>query len=241
MKIAVCIHLYHIDMIDQIIGYLNNLEYEYDLFISLVKNYPESFLRKLRNITKNTKILIVENKGMDVGGFLQVYKTLDKSYDLILKIHTKKGLGSAQKPSRFFLKHGIEETKKRGERWFNRSMNGVLQNKTKVKTIIERFQNNKDCGMTGVKLYNNWNPNVELMNDVFNLMNLKVNYDNYFFVGGTIFWVRNSIFKKYLTDEIIDKILNISPEGYAYEPSINHAMERVFGCLVFLDNKQICN
>ena len=37
----------------------------------------------------------------------------------------------------------------------------------------------------------------------------------------------------------LDKILEKSPEGYAYEPSINHAMERVFGSLVYLENKEL--
>ena len=40
-------------------------------------------------------------------------------------------------------------------------------------------------------------------------------------------------------NEIIDKILNNSPEGYVSEPSINHAMERVFGSIVYLENQSI--
>jgi lipopolysaccharide biosynthesis protein len=41
MKIAVCVHLYHIDMLDEIRLYLNNIQREYDLYVSLTKNYPQ--------------------------------------------------------------------------------------------------------------------------------------------------------------------------------------------------------
>ena len=70
-------------------------------------------------------------------------------------------------------------------------------------------------------------------------MNLDKDITDSSFIGGTIFWVRNSILKKYLPNQIIDDILKILPMGYVSEPSPNHAMERIFGCLVNKDNKVI--
>ena len=37
----------------------------------------------------------------------------------------------------------------------------------------------------------------------------------------------------------IDKILDVLPYGYVPEPSPNHAMERIFGCFVYNDQKEI--
>ena len=54
-----------------------------------------------------------------------------------------------------------------------------------------------------------------------------------------MYCIKNDIFKKYLTPTVIDKILINSPDGYVHEPSINHAMERIFGSLVYVENKQI--
>lgn len=239
MKIAVCVHLYHIDMLDSIRSYLTNLEHEYDLYIGLTKNYPQSFLHNLKQTNKNTNIVFVENIGMDVGGFLQIYKTIRESYDLILKIHTKKGLGSPTRPSIHLSRHGLESANHRGQVWFNGLMHGVLGSKERVDRIIDNFENNPDCGMVGAKKNNNFAVNLSCMNEIFSWVNLKTNTDGHFFVGGTIFWIKNDILKKYLTDDVIDKILEISPPGYVHEPSINHAMERIFGSLVYVENKQI--
>ena len=52
MKIAVCVHLYHVDMLNEIVEYIKNIPVEYDLFISLTKNYPPSFLNNLKKINK---------------------------------------------------------------------------------------------------------------------------------------------------------------------------------------------
>jgi lipopolysaccharide biosynthesis protein len=77
------------------------------------------------------------------------------------------------------------------------------------------------------------------MQQVFSWMKVQTDLKGHQFVGGTIFWVRNDILKKYLTQSVINKILTNSPEGYVHEPSINHAMERIFGSLVSLENKKL--
>jgi rhamnosyltransferase len=239
MKIAVCIHLYHIDMIDQIKTYLLNIENEYDLFISLVKNYPQSFLNNLLSISKNVKIIQVENKGMDVGAFLNLYKHIDESYDLILKIHTKKSLGSESHYSFHRQKHGYESAQQYGQNWFNDLMSGVLGDSNKVKRIINEFETNPECGMVGNRITQNFKKNIGEMDKIFNILNVENNFNYSNFIGGTIFWVRNSIFKKYFTHKTIESIMDTLPFGYIVEPSPNHALERIFGCLVYLENKKI--
>lgn len=239
MKIAVCIHLYHIDMLPEIQSYLSNLQVKYDLFFSLVRKYPISFLNNLKRMSDNVTITIVENKGMDIGGFLNSYKLIDESYDLILKIHTKKSLGSDKSPSLHRQRHGVDSALSSGKIWFNDLMQGVLGSKEKVNLILKEFENNKNCGMIGNRITNKFHKNLSQMNEVFKILNTDNNFPTSMFIGGTIFWVRNSIFKKYLTNENIDIILSKSPLEYVPEPSINHAMERIFGCLVYKENYNI--
>lgn len=239
MKIAVCVHLYHIDMLDEIRLYLNNIQREYDLYVSLTKNYPQSFLNNIKKTNPKTEIIFVENKGMDIGGFLQVYKNLDPSYDLILKIHTKKGLGSDKTPSLHLQRHGLQSAENRGKKWFQGLMRGVLNNPEHVNQVIKTFEEDENCGMIGAKYNTNFHVNITQIQKVFSWMKVQTDLKDHKFVGGTIFWVRNDIFKKYLTPTVIDKILINSPDGYVHEPSINHAMERIFGSLVSLENKKL--
>jgi lipopolysaccharide biosynthesis protein len=226
-------------MLDEIRLYLNNIQREYDLYVSLTKNYPQSFLNNIKKTNPKTEIIFVENKGMDIGGFLQVYKNLDPSYDLILKIHTKKGLGSTKTPSLHLQRHGDQSAEERGRKWFHGLMRGVLNNPNHVNEVIRKFEEDQNCGMIGAKYNTNFHVNLTQMQKVFSWMKVQTDLKGHQFVGGTIFWVRNDILKKYLTQSVINKILANSPEGYVHEPSINHAMERIFGSLVSLENKKL--
>ena len=288
MKIAVCVHLYHHDMWDEIKEYLNNIDHPYKLYVNIggyipnelpsdfnweeyLKLYPDlslnnlltkdkvtkHFLRfgireernykqtqidiidKIKLYKDNSVILKSPNKGMDIGGFLYTYKHVDADTDIILKIHTKKGLGDTANPSNSLKRYGIDKAKKIGEGWFKNLMGGVLKNKNQVNNIINEFTLNPKCGMVGFKLNNNYDINHKEMEKIYDLINIHPKEDDPFFVGGTTFWVSNIVMKKYFTNENIDKILDVLPYGYVPEPSPNHAMERIFGCFVYNDQKEI--
>jgi len=290
MKIAVCIHLYHTNMWEEITHYLKNLKVDYDLYVNLPikdsqfgNNLPADFIwseytslnpdlipngvkteslavrhylkhgikenrkytnnvlivEKIKEFKSNVKIIFSPNKGVDIGGFLYTYKHVDPKTDLILKIHTKAGLGSYNSPSKSVLNRGVSTAQRSGNNWFKILMNGVLESEVKVNSILNEFKNNPECGMIGNKIVSCFNPNIDEINKIYKIMNLKKFSPEFKFVGGTIFWVDNTILKKYFTNEMIDKILNHLPYGYVIEPSPNHAMERIFGILTCLENKQV--
>ena len=288
MKIAVCVHLYHHDMWDEIKEYLNNIDHPYKLYVNIggyipnelpsdfnwreylnlhpdlslnnlltkdkvtkhflrfgireERNYKQTqidIIDKIKLYKDNSVILKSPNKGMDIGGFLYTYKHVDADTDIILKIHTKKGLGDTANPSNSLKRYGIDKAKKIGEGWFKNLMGGVLKNKNQVNNIINEFTLNPKCGMVGFKLNNNYDINHKEMEKIYDLINIHPKEDDPFFVGGTTFWVSNIVMKKYFTNENIDKILDVLPYGYVPEPSPNHAMERIFGCFVYNDQKEI--
>jgi lipopolysaccharide biosynthesis protein len=288
MKIAVCVHLYHIDMWDTIQNYLNNLIFDYTLIVNLpVKNengLPEDFdwefyvnyyqdlqkagkntynkaithylkngeiekrvfskknfeiTEKIKNYKKDAIIILTPNKGMDIGGFLYSYKNIEEDVDLILKIHTKKGVGSEKNPSLVSRRVGLPGAEKIGRTWFNHLMSGVLGSKEQVNKIINKFKTDPKCGMVGYKKYNNFNVNELIINEILPHLGISKHTDNVRFVGGTIFWVKNDILKPYLTEKNLDYLLGILPYGYVDEPSVNHAMERIFGSFVYNQNKEL--
>lgn len=100
MKIAVCIQLFYPDMFETIIGYLNNLKHQFKLYVTLTEGfYSKSDVENIKKYKEDVKLLFVKNKGVDIGAFLQTLKEIDNDTDLILKIHTKKGIGLPSNPS----------------------------------------------------------------------------------------------------------------------------------------------
>lgn len=240
MKIAVCIHLYYPDMFEEIIPYLNNLKHPYKLYINLCPGeYNKKQVDLIYKYKSDAIINVSRNKGVDVGGFLNTLKIIDSDTDLIVKIHTKKGIGSKNNPSSSVKRNGIRVATGHANKWFHQMMNGVLKDIKTVNKIVNEFKLNQNCGMVGFKLYNSIGPNKNEIIKILNLINLNQNLIGEEFIGGTIFWVRYDILKKYLTNDLIDIILRNMSDGYIIEPSPQHAMERIFGYMVKGENKKI--
>lgn len=242
-KIAVLVHLFYTDMWDKVQTYLKNLDaFEYDLYVNLVDGFYSEELRK--EIEKVATVTISPNKGVDVGGFLFQYMNLKKDYELLLKIHTKKSLGLPNKPSDYVRVYGYDSAKVKGLEWFHKLMSGVLRSKEQVKDTIDLLTSDTPIAMVGLDCETYIGPNTGVVNDLAKIFNIPLEYNgnkvkNASFVGGTIFWVRNDILKKYLTKDNITKIMNLLPEGYHNEPSYNHALERLFGFMVYNEKKKI--
>ena len=105
--------------------------------------------------------------------------------------------------------------------------------------IIDKFKTDKKCGMVGYKLFNSLNGCEKEILKLVNLFGLDNNCLNNNFIGGTMFWVKYDIIKKYFTPEVIDKILTLSPSGYSDTPTSMHAVERIFGYIVSKENQEV--
>jgi lipopolysaccharide biosynthesis protein len=218
-----------------VLHYLKHGEREGRVFSKTNKDIVE----KIKEYKQDSKILISPNKGMDVGGFLYTYKFLNNEFDLLLKIHTKKGVGHKNNQSMVSRRLGINEAEKIGSIWFNSLMSGVLNNEQQVNKIINTFKNNPKCGMVGFNQYNNFHKNINIMNDILPRIGIPKHLEQTRFVGGTIFWISNEVLKPYLNEKNLEYLFSLLPYGYVHEPSVNHAMERIFGSFVYNENKEL--
>lgn len=240
MKIAVCVHLFYTDMFNDIVNYLNNLKHPYDLYVSLVNGFFEQdIINKIKSFKSDVKIIFVENKGVDIGEFLNCLKVIDNDTDLILKLHTKKGIGLPNNPSTRVKHSGIDASLSHGRQWFNGLMKGVLLDEGKVNRILNKFKTDTKCGMVGYKLFNNTSVNKNNIIKLSPLFGIDSTYLDKNFIGGTIFWVRYDIIKKYFTENVITQIMNDTPPGYVIEPSIMHSVERILGYVVSKENQNV--
>jgi lipopolysaccharide biosynthesis protein len=241
MKIAVALHIFYDDMWEEIKEKLLNITQPYKLYVNLVEGYTDtSIIEKIKEFKNDSIIVINENRGVAIGGFLRLFKVIDSDTDLLLTLHTKKSIGLENKPSDMVRVYGYENAIVRGKEWFNKIINGLLNDKNQVNEIISKFENDINCGMIG---YDNKETfigaNENILIDMIKLFNLKEETINSNFVDGAMFWVRYDIIRKYFTNEIIDFILKITPKGYLNEPSINHSIERIFGYIIKNEGKLI--
>ena len=227
--VAIQVHLYYDDLIEEIVNKTNNIPIFFDLYISTDSLYKKNkIIEYIKNNSKckNVEILVVENKGRDVMPFLIQMKNKIKKYKYICHIHTKKSL---------FIDIG--------ENWRNYLYNNLLGNENIILEILSEFENNDKLGFSfpenyykalllfGEKLSNK---NKVLMKYLLNkLFKFKLNIGTKIeFPIGNMFWARvNSIYQIFNEDFSNE----IPKELGQKDGTLMHAIERIWLYLVKLN------
>jgi hypothetical protein len=239
-KIAVILHLYFQDLWEEFYSYLSNLNgYNFQLFISLVKGSCSegqmSWIKKeIIDKYPNAIILIVENKGLDIGGFLQCFKYIIQNglnYDYILKIHSKKSLKSSAEAQ------GAQF----GAGWRKRLIDPLLGSPVNINTCLTIINRN-DIGI--VSQLNNISNFIGHNTNELTILKSMLGVNNGGqFIAGTMFWIKFSTVAHYLNNVIIiDNIYNMLENGYVTDQTsgtYTHSMERIFGYMATDLNQKI--
>lgn len=93
--IAVHLHLFYEDLLDEFYDYLSNIPYTFDLYVSVSdKANIKKIKRKFNKIINVRKVFveISQNKGRDYGPMFVLFRERLKNYDYLYHIHSKKSL-----------------------------------------------------------------------------------------------------------------------------------------------------
>ena len=88
-KSAVILHLYYTDLANEFIKTLRRFTTPFDLFVTVCQK--DGNVERLMKAFPHAKILVVPNRGRDVGPFVEVLNQMDLTqYEVVFKIHSKK-------------------------------------------------------------------------------------------------------------------------------------------------------
>tara|TARA_R110001599_G_scaffold51581_1_gene144790 strand:- start:98 stop:1000 length:903 start_codon:yes stop_codon:yes gene_type:complete len=240
-KVVIFCHFYYDDLIDEIFTHIKNMTCQInELWCSLPCTDPDKPDKKTLN--KKNKILkefpdanirLVLNKGKDIGGkltCLRDYLSLNNNEnDWLIFCHDKKSphiKGWGGKLWRQVLLSSIFNTL---------NIQRALSSKQEIVMwggkVREGFVNSKAIAV---------HPgNYAFMEKILPLFGYNTLPRTTAFIGGTMFWVKDDFYRRCFNKIEIDKVLNLLEGGDVQEPSYTHAVERIFGILVTLNNKKI--
>lgn len=132
-KIAIQVHIFYEDLIEEIINKTNNIPVKFDLLITItstkIYNSLEYYIKQFSKANK-FEILIVENKGRDILPFLSQIKGKFKNYKYLCHIHTKKSHTAPQI----------------GLLWRNYLFKNLLGSDKIISEILYDFEKNRKLG-----------------------------------------------------------------------------------------------
>lgn len=212
--IAVIAHIYYVDLTNEILDYLNNIPYDYDLFISTdtpqKKNEIDNILN-LRHIHAAT-VKVFENRGRDIAPMIVGFAELFNKYTYVLHIHSKKSIHADL------------------ANWRKYAFDNLLGSPDIVCSIMELFTKN-DIGVVFpahyefIKPYLSWGCNYEIVKNLVKKANIQININSVLeFPSGSMFWAKTDALKK-----MVDLNLNFSDfpeEKGQINGTLAHAIER---------------
>ncbi len=222
-KLAVHLHLYYLEQLDEILRRLKSLdEVEYDLFVTMVKD-DESIKNRILEEHPLAKICVVENRGYDVGPFIWfLHKINLDDYEYVLKLHTK---------HLDLFDYGCFNGVRIDCKTWSKMLHGALVGSKNVFcSNIAMLDENPKIGMVG-NMFSLTNEECASLNDGIKIEMKKMGLpivSNYF-VAGTMFMCRANLLEPFLGYKIEDFDLS---SALVKDYSLAHVMERLFGFVV---------
>jgi lipopolysaccharide biosynthesis protein len=225
-KIAVCAHIYYVDMLDEVFTKTNNIPVPYDFIATTETDEKKRLIEEAASRQPNIRKVIVrkveQNRGRDMSALFISCRDLflDDHYDLVCRLHTKKTPQVQHAMGALFKRHMIDNIlKSRGyvinlldllvERpWIGLAMPPVVQ--IAFRTIGFSWYNNK-----------------ERAQEVADLLGLNVKFDESTPVAayGTMFWFRPAALRKLFARQWKWEEFNLEPDHI--DGGLAHILERL--------------
>jgi GT2 family glycosyltransferase len=215
-SIAIHAHIFYTDLADEIRGYLANIPWPFDLFISVVsEDAREACLKIFSPLPQARKvdIRVVPNKGWDIAPLLCTFAQDLTNYDFFAHIHSKKSSHS----------------------WRKYLFDGLFLDENYIKKIFAIFHYNYKIGMFYPAAYselqwrwNSWGGNWKFGKELARRLGLESAEKAIIeFPAGAMFWAKSvalqSLFDLGLQYDDFD-----STDGSKRDGTLAHAIERIF-------------
>ena len=227
--IAIHAHVYYPELWDELADCIRNFDnHACDIFIT-TPHADESLQQKILSDFPHADYRILENRGYDVGPFMEILNSLDlDKYGFIVKLHTKRDYNGIVNLRRF-----------KGSEWRNRLLD-FCSSPENLSRTLDTFDKNPQVGMLS---------HGSLLTDVGDFLedtsvrqsadmlleDMGLTPRGHRFVAGTCFIVRTSLIKP-----LVGRFkLSDFTAGGDHRCSLAHILERLFGYLVSAQGYQI--
>ena len=231
-KIAVHLHLFYLEQLDDLLVRLQNLaDYPYDLFVTMVDDNAEA-RQKILTFKSDAKIWIVPNLGYDVGPFIDfLHKINLDEYDYIIKIHTKRAKSGSYC---IFNRHRFDM-----KTWRAMLLDAVIS-RNAIENNLRLLAQNDKIGMLSSEYvltnekwaYQNVMSQIE---EEMAKIGLQMPEDKHF-VAGTMFWARAKLLKPFFAYKINDFVVS---DEQVHDEMLAHILERMFGLAIYAQGYRI--
>lgn len=216
-SIAVHLHLYYVDLLEEFFAYFNNIPYKFDLFVSCREDADpfdiKRQFKKLKNVSR-VEVQKTINRGRDIAPLYVQFGEEISGYDYFLHVHSKKSVYSGKE------QYG----------WRRYSLDCLLKDEETVKKIFAVFEST-NIGLFYPETFGempiiaqDWLENAGGGRKL--LAELGIPFEDGFFnyPVGSFFWARTDAVKPVFDRRL--KYDDFPPESGQTDGTLAHILER---------------
>lgn len=168
-KVCFILHVYYVELLPEIIAYLNNISIMADVFISTHTETKREEIEQLFKSYSNDGSVVVKvfsNIGRDIAPFIIGFHDIFKEYDYFLHIHTKKTV-----------------TYQYGDLWRTHLLENLLGSSEIIQSILWQLSN-PDIGIVfpqhfePIRTFLDWNSDFDCLKELLSKSNINVDQTN---------------------------------------------------------------
>lgn len=222
-KIAIQIHAFFLDVMNEIIEILNEIPYPFDCYVSTDTEEKKAEILTLLNEQCSICYLqvdVLDNRGRDVGPFLQQMTPVIDKYKYIAHLHTKKS-----KHTDF------------GDDWRHFLYRNMFGGRASISAILEMFEQDEKLGLIVPEVYPivrelmAWDNTKEDVGMLLGKMGLSAELPEHPMCPvGDIFWARTEAVKVLFKQGITQN--DFQEEAGQLNYTLAHVIERIWCYLV---------
>jgi len=232
-RVAVCVHVYYTDMLDEILALVDTIPCAYDFIATTESEAKKALIEQAvsgRGRVTNVVVRVVEqNRGRDMSALFITCRDLflDDRYDLVCRLHTKKSPQVWAARANMFKRHMFEN---------------LLNSPGYTSNVLDLFRDRPSVGVAVPPLVHIafptmghvWFVNRERVEALAQELGLGVHFDATTPVGafGGMFWFRPRALHKLFAHPW--QWTDFDGEPYPHDGSLGHALERLI-CYVAQD------
>lgn len=227
LSVAVVIHSYYVDLLDELYHYAKQVPEYVDLYITTGSVEKKQAIEEkfVRLNCKKFEVILTQNRGRDLAALLVASREIIKKYDYVCFTHDKKTSGNAGPVTV-------------GRSFFYTAIENVLSSKDYIDNIIATFESNPRLGVVSPpgplhsvyfgSLGREWTVCREETKKILDEFGIEVDLsaDKQPFVLGTSLWFRTDALKTLLEKEWCHEDFPEEPLGS--DGTLSHGLERAF-------------
>lgn len=220
-RLAVVIHCFYRDLLDELFAHLRYIPVDFDLLITNASGEEVTAPEGLPHLGR-TVIVDVENHGRDIFPLVQLVNSgiLDP-YDLILKLHTKK--------SPWREEH--EQLGGDGAGWKEQFLSDLVGSQVRVTQILNEFAGNTSLGILtatdSIVGKDFWGGDRRIVIQLMKRIEMGIDPDQLKFASGSMYWARGFVLQGLRAFNL--QAADFDEEAGQVDGTTAHAIERILG------------